>query len=120
MLPRRLRGLQEGVLVLEGGILAAEGVAWGQERMGTAGSEEGVVQEVVETLVKGLFQLESGEEVRDYLKDLEGGVGVTAEEDLAEAEADIEEFKSNNTISKVHTSSTRRVGGRMRFVTYSS
>ena len=100
-----LQGLQEVVSVLEGEILAeVEGGAWGQERMGMVGSEDGVVQEGVVTLVKALSRLENGEEERDYQKDLEG-VEVMVEADLAaEAEADIEEFCGNDTTSKIHTS----------------
>jgi hypothetical protein len=99
LLHRRRQGLLEVVSGPGGVILAAEGVEWDQERMGMEDLEEGAVQEAVEALVKDLFRLENGEEVRDYLRDQEEDV-VMVEAGLAGVEADIKEFKGNDTISK--------------------
>jgi hypothetical protein len=95
VLRRPLQGLQEGVSVL-GGVILAEGAVWDQERMDMEGLEDGVVQEVVEALVKGLFLLGSGGGARDYLKDqLEEAVAMV--EDLGEAEEDTKDFGQSDT-----------------------
>jgi hypothetical protein len=96
VLRRPLQGLQEGVSVL-GGVILVEGAAWDQERMDMEGLEDGVVQEVVEALVKVLFLLGSGGGARGYLKDqLEEAVAMV-EEDLEEAEEDTKNFGHNDT-----------------------
>jgi len=96
VLRRPLQGLQEGVSVL-GGVILAEGAVWDQERMDMEGLEDGVVQEVVEALVKGLFLLGSGGGARDYLRDqLEEAVAMV-EEGLGEAEEDTKDFGHNDT-----------------------
>jgi hypothetical protein len=91
VLPHRLQGQPEGVSVLEEVILAAEGAAWDQERMGMEDSEDEVVREGVEALGKGLFRLENGEGVRDYLRGLAEVIVATVEAGLVEVEGDIKE-----------------------------
>jgi hypothetical protein len=97
VLPRRLQVLREGVSVPEEVILAAEEVAWDQERMGMEDLEDEVVREGVEALGKGLFQLENGEEARDYLRGLVEAVVATVAAGLVEVEGDIKERQGHDT-----------------------
>lgn len=89
-----LQGLLEGDSELGGVILWLEGVAWDQERMDMVGLGGGVVREGARILAKALFRLESGGEVRGYLRDQQEDEVM----DLVEAEADIKVFKGNDTI----------------------
>jgi hypothetical protein len=99
VLRRPPQGLQEEVSVLGEEILA-EGAVWDQERMDMEGLEDGVVQEVVEALVKVLFLLGSGGGARDYLRDqLEEAVAMV-EEGLGEAEEDTKDFDTMILVTK--------------------
>ena len=82
-------------------ILATEGVAWDQEKMGMEALEGGVVREGVAALVKDSFPLENGEEEKDCLKDLDPEEVVDmAEAGLVGLEVDIKAFEVNDTIPK--------------------